>query len=304
MNVRDFVLPNFPRSLLLAALTALALGAVGASPAKAQQQQGVTKATSPGTGPASPAHATASTSAAQKSVPAAKPALKGLTTGITVHGHWIIDVRNPDGTLAAHRDFENAIVSPGVGLLSNLLEGNFVPGGWQIELGGTNATQTPASAANPCGSGAFNADGSSNTSAFDSFCSLFEVAAGWSKTACPAGDSAFCQVSLVRSPTPNTPISSTPGATAIVLTGVFTVASTLSGTATIGTVGSYQWLCGNGTVTSGFPTPVECLLEVGTPNTTGGGPPAALFTVGILPTPVTSIAAGSTITVIVAFSFD
>jgi hypothetical protein len=28
--------------------------------------------------------------------------------GIHVHGHWAIDVRNSDGTLAEHRDFENS----------------------------------------------------------------------------------------------------------------------------------------------------------------------------------------------------
>jgi hypothetical protein len=27
---------------------------------------------------------------------------------IHVHGHWVIDVRNPDGTLASHREFENS----------------------------------------------------------------------------------------------------------------------------------------------------------------------------------------------------
>ena len=26
-----------------------------------------------------------------------------------MHGHWTIDVRNPDGTLVTHREFENAL---------------------------------------------------------------------------------------------------------------------------------------------------------------------------------------------------
>jgi len=28
-----------------------------------------------------------------------------------VHGHWTIDVREPDGTLVSHNEFENALVS-------------------------------------------------------------------------------------------------------------------------------------------------------------------------------------------------
>lgn len=31
--------------------------------------------------------------------------------GIKVHGHWIIDVRNADGTLVAHHEFENALAN-------------------------------------------------------------------------------------------------------------------------------------------------------------------------------------------------
>jgi hypothetical protein len=30
--------------------------------------------------------------------------------GITVHGHWIIDVLNPDGSVASHADFENELL--------------------------------------------------------------------------------------------------------------------------------------------------------------------------------------------------
>ena len=31
-----------------------------------------------------------------------------MNTGIKVHGHWIIEVLNPDGSLVNHREFENA----------------------------------------------------------------------------------------------------------------------------------------------------------------------------------------------------
>lgn len=33
--------------------------------------------------------------------------------GITVHGHWAIEIRNPDGTVAARHEFENALTYGG-----------------------------------------------------------------------------------------------------------------------------------------------------------------------------------------------
>jgi hypothetical protein len=38
--------------------------------------------------------------------------------GLTLHGHWTIDVKNPDGTLAQRRTFENSITNYGQELLS------------------------------------------------------------------------------------------------------------------------------------------------------------------------------------------
>jgi hypothetical protein len=67
--------------------------------------------------------------------------------GIKVHGHWVIDVKNPDGSLAGHRDFENSLADGGQ-LLVGLLSGYFVAGGYDITLigdvcpptGGSNST--------------------------------------------------------------------------------------------------------------------------------------------------------------------
>ncbi len=68
--------------------------------------------------------------------------------GITVHGDWVIDVRQPDGTLVQHHEFQNALithtsgvgVSTGIDLLSRLLANPTDPvvngGQWQIVLGG------------------------------------------------------------------------------------------------------------------------------------------------------------------------
>jgi len=43
--------------------------------------------------------------------------------GIQVHGHWTIDVYNPDGSLDDHHEFDNALSEPGVDSLVRLLTG-------------------------------------------------------------------------------------------------------------------------------------------------------------------------------------
>lgn len=44
----------------------------------------------------------------EESAPANKEHAGGPQEGIKIHGHWVIDVRNPDGKLVTHREFENA----------------------------------------------------------------------------------------------------------------------------------------------------------------------------------------------------
>ena len=65
----------------------------------------------------------------------AAPAPGGPVEGIAVHGHWIIEVKNPDGTLAERREFDNALspVSGGRTLALILARVNSV-GGWRITL--------------------------------------------------------------------------------------------------------------------------------------------------------------------------
>lgn len=70
----------------------------------------------------------------------ARPSLaQGPQEGIKVHGHWVIDVRNPDGTLASHTEFENALKPGGAGLLATLLsrEASAVRG-WTVVIGPGN----------------------------------------------------------------------------------------------------------------------------------------------------------------------
>src|SRR5437016_12739869 len=54
--------------------------------------------------------------------------------GIKVHGHWTIDVRNPDGTLVTHREFENALLFIGQLALATLMGRQATTGLWFIML--------------------------------------------------------------------------------------------------------------------------------------------------------------------------
>src|ERR1039458_1875644 len=65
----------------------------------------------------------------------AKPA-GGTQEGIKVHGHWIIDVRNPDGALATHREFENSLQTTGAIALVNSLAHTSVTGLWAVQMNG------------------------------------------------------------------------------------------------------------------------------------------------------------------------
>lgn len=59
--------------------------------------------------------------------------------GIKVHGHWIIEVRNPDGSLVTHREFENSLCCNGPALLAGCLVNGCSKGGWDIIFYTVNA---------------------------------------------------------------------------------------------------------------------------------------------------------------------
>lgn len=46
---------------------------------------------------------------------------RGPGDGIKVHGHWTIDIKNPDGSVASHNEFENALVGTGAATLARML---------------------------------------------------------------------------------------------------------------------------------------------------------------------------------------
>lgn len=71
-----------------------------------------------------------------------RPQADGSHQGIKIHGHWSIEIRNPDGKLVTHREFENAYVSqlPGGApnaVLAAVLAGSATLQGWIVALDGS-----------------------------------------------------------------------------------------------------------------------------------------------------------------------
>ena len=56
------------------------------------------------------------------------------SVGIKVHGHWVIEIRNPDGSLVRRREFDNALRSLGADALRQLLARNTSVGRWVVSL--------------------------------------------------------------------------------------------------------------------------------------------------------------------------
>jgi hypothetical protein len=116
------------RGVRWALLSALVLDIAAACPAQA-----------PGAA-AQPASQTALSAAAPEKaapqVPAAlsaahaEPAPKGNHEGIKVHGHWTVEVRNPDGKVVSHSEFENSLAPvTGPFALVNLVAGTYTSAG-------------------------------------------------------------------------------------------------------------------------------------------------------------------------------
>lgn len=64
----------------------------------------------------------------------------GPTEGIQVHGDWVIDVYNADGTLDRHIAFENALTGDGEAFLATVLGRTASVGEWTVRLDDTTAT--------------------------------------------------------------------------------------------------------------------------------------------------------------------
>jgi hypothetical protein len=150
----EFVARIARRGLGLAALLALFFAGAAVSRAQSNVMPAATPTTKPS---AASAKDPSSPAAKGSSLPAAKPAAdveteaattsnayaspvekapaKGQHEGITIHGHWAIEVKNPDGTRVSHQEFENSLVQPsGAQDLTLLLIGADVAGGYRVSL--------------------------------------------------------------------------------------------------------------------------------------------------------------------------
>jgi hypothetical protein len=104
-------------------LTAFAIMSVAAAPMFAQQ---------PAAEKASAAAARPAVAAEESEAPAPK---KPGTEGVKVHGHWVMDLKDKDGTIIDHRDFENALVPiSGTQVLVSLLTGSWTPGNYYMSI--------------------------------------------------------------------------------------------------------------------------------------------------------------------------
>jgi len=152
-------------------------------------------------------HPDTRTGAEEKETAASRESLDGAIDGsIKVHGHWAIDLRNPDGTLADHRDFENslAIQQGGDALLIGMLAGYYVPGDFGILLQGA-----ACGASNPGG------------------CAIVKSLSTMpGSLVCRTGNVAACNASL----TYNFVLAPSTGSTSIILSG--SVAAPNTGTIT------------------------------------------------------------------------
>jgi hypothetical protein len=144
--------------------------------------------------------------------------------GIHVHGHWIIDVHNVDGTLAEHRDFQNSLV--GTSDMVGLVYGSFVPSDFAVYLEGSTS---PCNATSPYACGIVH-----NLSVL------------------PA--SAICQAGYYVCATTLTVTPAFGGFPTLVLAGNLT--ATQAGS--VNTVGTYIGLCGSPTSTLATVSAASC----------------------------------------------
>lgn len=95
-------------------------------------------------GPAAESAARPAVKKASATIPAKKSSAgaetaSGQQDGIKVHGHWVIEVRNPDGTLVKRHEFENGLVNFAV--LPRILAHGGSFGQWVVQLIGVGANQ-------------------------------------------------------------------------------------------------------------------------------------------------------------------
>jgi len=110
----------------------------------------------------------------------------GPHESIQVHGHWVIEVRRPNGKLFSHTEFENSLVQPSGQFNLALLLSGYVLGDWEIQLDAAQPQQKPVctNSKNVSGAGP---------------CDIDETGGYFQTSACPgSGDQCFPTLHLVN----------------------------------------------------------------------------------------------------------
>ena len=196
-------------------------------------------------------------------VSAQSPA-NGKAEGIKVHGHWAIEVRNPDGTVVTHREFENSLTPPtpgqvgGAGFLSQILGRQNSVGLWILSL--SSLTSQPCIAILPTGG-----------PPTPKSCDIYETGTALVSPGC-SGGSCFATMSVSS------------GTTGLVLSG--TAVAEQNGT--IDQVSSGNFVCASSV------TPSTCTLS------NSGN--LSRFTTATLASPI-NVSVGQSVAVTVTFTF-
>jgi len=248
-------------ALVFTAVFVFSSGAAAAASVRTQQKKAAASA-AVATRTAAPAQAKAVAAKSAESAP------KGTNTGITVHGHWVINVLTPAGKLVYHTEFENSLLSSGKVALAAILNQTDTMGAWGISFAGTATPCTALNTSNILGKG--------------TGCVILQGAAAGTvcnSTGCLAGMSA-------PSNTPPT----------VILSGSLALPTNSSG-GNITQVETIMGACGTNISTA------TCV-----PGIAGGGEADLDFTSAILGTagepPVVPVAAGQIVQITVTFSFS
>jgi hypothetical protein len=198
----------------------------------------------------------------------------GMNQNMKMHGHWTIDIKNPDGTLVQHHEFENSIQYDGQNYLVGLMSGYGAAGPWEIYFSNAGAT----TAGSPCNTGTYP------------YCAIV-----YSTTSQPGlfvcNGLYTCTTGLTITPTFGV------GPT---LTLAGSIAATQAGS--IGFVGTGMNACGGTAGSNGYPTAISTITPAAcyTSTTSSFGGTATSTT---LASPI-SVAQGQIIQVKVVLSFS
>lgn len=124
------------RGLVLAGLLAVALALTASSFAQSNASA------APKVADAKAAQPSANSPSAE-----ARKTPRGTGEGIQMRGWWTIEIRNRDGSVATHVEFENSLQLNGPAILAGLLSGNLVAGSWGIDAYGS---PSPCSTSGSC----------------------------------------------------------------------------------------------------------------------------------------------------------